>query len=183
VTYTTHLIGTGKGCCRYNGAWLGDIKNVGVDECEAGCLVNEKCNFLSHSKAYKACALCSKCDLNSNKKGMPYDSWEMTPEATVVTVSVQEVSPPPASKLVGKGQGCCCYNGAQLGTLKNGQADSFAQCEAGCMAEEGCSHFSHNQALPGVESLCALLPVRPQQRFPWPSLQLVCNDRPPRATR
>jgi hypothetical protein len=69
------IIGLGKDCCRKNGGYVGQIKNVDVAKCEAGCLANKKCNFFSHSNHYKSCSLCSKCDLISSPK--KYNSYKM----------------------------------------------------------------------------------------------------------
>jgi len=75
---TSKLIGTKQDCCRYNGANVGNVKNAdSFDKCEAGCKANQNCNFFSYNKSWKACSLCSKCDLSSKSHGRHYDSWEM----------------------------------------------------------------------------------------------------------
>merc|ERR1740117_2079927 len=139
---TSKLIGTKQDCCRYNGANVGNVKNAdSFDKCEAGCRANKNCNFLSYNKSWKACSLCSKCDLSSKSHGRHYNSWEMT--MTKAPTPVPAPTPKPTTKLIGTKQDCCRYNNANVGNVKN--AD-FDKCEAGCRANKNCNFFSYNKS-------------------------------------
>ena len=76
---SSKLIGTKQDCCRYNGASVGVGRKYNGDfaKCEAGCKATKNCNFLSYNKSWKACVLCSKCDLSSKSHGRHYNSREL----------------------------------------------------------------------------------------------------------
>lgn len=69
TTATFRLVHAAADCCRYNGALVFETRaELGV--CHELCANRSACRYVSHSKRYQRCALCSECAPRGGHKAL-----------------------------------------------------------------------------------------------------------------